>query len=99
VLAVLTDRLIRAKDPDLLGEVVECMHYLRLQTEPAYLAGVKFLLENQNADGAWGHYPAERKRLGNFVKQGFELHTTLVALAALTAVFDRPMPGVPTAPK
>lgn len=94
VLAVLTDRLIRARDPDLLGEVVECMHYLRFEKDPAYLAGVKFLLESQNADGSWGHYPAERKRLGDFVKQGFELHTTLVALGALTAVFDRPMPPV-----
>lgn len=92
VLAVLTDRLISAHDPDLLGEVVECMHYLRFQHEPAYLAGVKVLLESQNPDGSWGHYPAQRKHLGDYVKQGFELHTTLVAIGALTAVFDEPMP-------
>ncbi len=93
-LAVLTDRLIRARDPDLLGEVVECMHYLRFETQPAYLAGVKMLLESQNADGAWGHYPNERKKMGEYVKQGFELHTTLVAIGALSNVFDRPMPVV-----
>lgn len=93
-LSVLTAKFIRENDPDLLGEVVECMHYLRFQDEPAYLAGVKFLLEGQNADGSWGHYARERKHLGDYVKQGFELHSTLVAIGALTAVFDEPMPPV-----
>jgi len=91
-LTVLVDRYIRKRDPDLLAEVVECMHYVRLQDQPAYSAGVSFLLENQNNDGSWGNYPSQRKRLGPYVRHGFQLHTTLVAIGALTAVFDQPMP-------
>ncbi len=91
-LPVLVDRLIAAHDPDLMGEVVECLHYLRFEKLPAYQAGVTFLLTTQNANGSWGHYPKERKKLGDFVRQAFELHTTMVVVGALTAVFDRPMP-------
>jgi hypothetical protein len=32
-------------------------------------------------------------RLGDYVRQGYQLHTTLVAILALTAVFEEPMPG------
>jgi hypothetical protein len=78
---------------DLAGELLECMHYLRLQSSPAFAEGVRFLLDAQNADGSWGRYERARQRLGDYVRQGFLLHTTEVAVEALAAVFDRPMPA------
>jgi hypothetical protein len=90
----LMPRYIYKQDPDLTGELVECMHYLRLQDERTYLDGVKFILDAQNQDGSWGKYEQQRQYLGDYVRQGFQLHTTLVVIGALTAVFDRPMPGI-----
>jgi hypothetical protein len=91
-LTALAARYIDARDSDPLAEVLECLHYLRFEAAPGYRAGVSFLLARQNQDGSWGTYPRERKLLGEFVRQGFQLHTTLVAILALTAVFDEPMP-------
>jgi len=91
---VLVARYIRKRNPDLAAELVECMHYLRLQNEAAYRDGVRFLLETQNADGSWGEYERYRKRYGDYVRHGLLLHTTLVAIGALAAVFDQPMPPV-----
>ncbi|MFH0899200.1 MAG: hypothetical protein V2A73_01085 [Pseudomonadota bacterium] len=81
-------------DPDLAGELVECLHYLRMQDSPAYLDGVHFLLSSQNQDGSWGSYAHHTERLGKYVNHGFRLHTTLVAIGALTAIFERPMTAV-----
>jgi hypothetical protein len=80
-------------DPDLAGELVECLHYLRMQDSPAYLDGVRFLLDSQNQDGSWGIYARQAERFGKYVDHGFRLHTTLVAIGALTAIFERPMPS------
>jgi len=91
-LPALASRYIDTRDSDPLAEVVECLHYLRFEAAPDYRAGVSFLMARQNQDGSWGHYARERKILGDFVRQGFQLHTTLVAILALTAVFDEPMP-------
>jgi hypothetical protein len=77
---------------DLVSEMVECMHYLRFDAEPAYVSGVAFLLHSQNPDGSWGSYERQRQVYGDYVRQGYFLHTTLVAILALTAVFDEPMP-------
>ena len=88
-------RTIRGQDPDLLGEIIECMHYLRLSGEPAYQTGVVYLLRSQNQDGSWGKYPAQEKTLGPIVKVDLQLHTTDVVVGTLTAVFDTPMPPVP----
>jgi hypothetical protein len=93
-LATLATRYIEHRDCDLLAEVVECMHYLRFAGEPGYRAGLSFLLSRQNQDGSWGIYASQRKALGDYVRQGFQLHTTLVAILALTAAFDEPMPPV-----
>jgi hypothetical protein len=82
-------------DPDLAGELVECLHYLRMRDSPAYAEGVRFLLDSQNMDGSWGTYEREMKRFGKYVDHGFRLHTTLVAIGALTSVFERPMPPTP----
>lgn len=94
-LKILVGKYLKRKDPDIIGELVACLHYLRMRDLPAYRTGLLFLLESQNEDGSWGRYARQRKRLGGYVKQGYLLHTTLVAIGALTAVFDRPMPSVP----
>ncbi|MCI0568049.1 MAG: hypothetical protein L0Z52_07655 [Acidobacteria bacterium] len=94
-LSLLAARTISAHDPDLLGEIVECMHYLRFSDEPAYGAGVSYLLRSQNQDGSWGNYPAQEKLRGSIVKVDLQLHTTDVVIGTLTAVFDMPMPPVP----
>ena len=96
-LEVLTERYIERRNPDLLAEVLECMHYLRFSEDPAFRAGLSFLLADQNQDGAWGRYARQRQRLGDYVRHGFELHTTLVVIGALTAAFDMPMPESPSA--
>jgi hypothetical protein len=91
-LSSLASRYLDQQAIDPLSEIVECLHYLRLHGEPGYRAGVSFLLARQNQDGSWGTYDQERILLGDYVRQGYELHTTLVAILALTAVFDEPMP-------
>lgn len=91
----LIQRYLGKGDPDLVGELVECLHYLRMQDSPTYADGVHFLLDSQNPDGSWGKFNRQRMRIGNYVNQGFLLHTTLVAISALTAIFERPMPPAP----
>ena len=91
-LSSLASRYLDQRAIDPLSEIVECLHYLRFQEEPGYRAGVSFLLSSQNQDGSWGTYARERAMLGDYVRQGYQLHTTLVAILALTAVFEEPMP-------
>jgi hypothetical protein len=87
-------RYIGKGDPDVAGELIECIHYLRMQDSPAYANGVHFLLDSQNPDGSWGTYDRQQMRVGDYINQGLRLHTTLVAIGALTAIFERPMPPV-----
>ncbi|MFT3768978.1 MAG: hypothetical protein QM820_26355 [Minicystis sp.] len=76
------------RDADLVAELVTCMRYVRFTDEPSYLEGLAQLVEAQNADGSWGSYESARARLGDYVKQGFYLHTTMVVLEALTMGFE-----------
>lgn len=39
-----------------------------------------------------GTYARQAERFGRSIDHGFRLHTTLVAIGALTAIFERPMP-------
>jgi len=91
-LATLATRYIERHDPDLMAEVVDCLHDLRFSKEPGYRAGISFLLARQNQDGSWGTYASQRRVMGDYVRQGFQLHTTMVAILALTAAFDEPLP-------
>ena len=74
-------------DPDLVAELVACLRYLRFTGDPEYPGALRYLLDAQNADGSWGDYQAARARLGDLVKQGFYLHTTMVAIEALSLGF------------
>lgn len=76
------------RDPDVVAEVVACLRYARHTDEPAYLEGLDYLLRAQNPDGSWGSYERARARLGDRVKQGYYLHSTMVGIEALTAAFE-----------
>lgn len=76
------------RDPDLAAELVACMRYVRFTDDALYPAALGDLLDIQNADGSWGTYEKARARLGDYVKQGFYLHTTMVVLEALTLGFE-----------
>ncbi len=74
-------------DPDLVAELTACLRYLRFTGDTEYAESLRYLLDRQNADGSWGDYPAARARLGELVKQGFYLHTTMVTIEALSLGF------------
>jgi prenyltransferase beta subunit len=84
------DRYIDRNDPDILGELVSCMRFLRFVDVPVYGRGLAYLLDAQNEDGSWGSYPKAEVTHGSYVRQGWLLHTTLVALDALTVAFHEP---------
>lgn len=84
----LTAIWIEKRDPDLLAELVSCLRYAGLTGDPAYVTGLGYLLDEQNQDGSWGSYETARHRLGDHVKQGFYLHSTMVAVEALTLGFE-----------
>ena len=90
-LRFLVQRYISKSNPDLVAELLECQHYLRMQAEPAYREATDFLLATQNQDGSWS-YPRERHHSRDHVGERYQLHTTLVAMRALTGVFDMPIP-------
>ncbi len=90
LLAELTAASLARDDADLVAELASCLRYLRLSDEPVYREAVAYLLRSQWPDGKWGRYEQLRPHYGNFVDQGFYLHTTLVALDALITAFGRP---------
>ncbi len=76
------------RDPDLVAELSACMRYVRFTGDPVYAEALGYLLDAQNEDGSWGSYAPARARLGDLVKQGLYLHTTMVAIEALSLGFD-----------
>ena len=79
-LGALIKRFVREGNIDLVAELVTCEQYARLCQSPEYQDGVEFVLNGQNADGSWGRYENERQWMGDYVRQGLYLHTTMVAL-------------------
>jgi len=90
----LTVRYIMIDDADLVSELVSCIRFLRFTDLPVYREALGYLLDAQRPEGKWGSYERMRQRLGDLVDQGYYLHTTAVAIDALTVAFhfrpDRP---------
>ncbi len=79
---------LERRDIDLVAELSTCSSYLRFTSDPLYAGALGKLLDEQNADGSWGDYALARARLGDMVKQGLYLHTTMVTVEALAFGFD-----------
>ena len=88
VLPVLVRRYIAENNPDLTAEMLSCMTYLGWHSDPAYRAGVDYLLNSQNPNGTWGDYERFRKAYGKYLDQQVYLHTTMVATRALMEVYE-----------
>ena len=71
-----------------MAELATCLRYLRFTADPAFAEALGYLLAAPNEDGSWGSYAAARARLGDRVKVGLYLHTTMVAVEALTLGFE-----------
>lgn len=83
----LTVHYLMRNDPDLVSELVSCIRFLKLTDLPVYREALAYLLAAQLPDGKWGSYEHVRPRLGDYVEQGFYLHTTAVAIDALSVAF------------
>jgi hypothetical protein len=71
--------LIEARDPETVGEFMECLKCFGLSgRSPLIRAGTDFLLASQNADGSWGETDNE-DTYRNY-------HTTLAAMGGLMEV-------------
>ncbi len=89
-LAVLARRAVEAGDADLLAELLSCLRYLRQVEDPAYRDGLAFLLDHQHDDGSWGDLAEARRIFGEHAAEGRILHSTTVAIEALTVAFHSP---------
>lgn len=89
-LTLLVARYIERKDPDLLAELISCLRYLRMVELPSYREGLAWLLGNQHPDGSWGDLERARKGFGDYGAYGRILHSSMVALDALTIAYHEP---------
>ncbi len=94
----LTVHWIMMDNADLVAELCSCLRYLRQTDGPVFREALAYLLAAQRPEGTWGEYERYRARFGDFVDQGFYLHTTAVALDALTVAFDPSLRQRPASP-
>ena len=87
LLADLTAFGIGLDDADITAELTSCLRYLHFTDLPVYQASLQYLLQSQRPAGKWGNYERHRGYYGDYVNQAFYLHTTLVAVDALTTAF------------
>jgi len=86
----LVARSIETRNPDLLAELIASARLLRFVELPAYRNGLTYLLESQQVDGSWGDLQGATQRFGEYGPHVIILHTTTVAMDALTLAFHRP---------
>lgn len=84
----LTVGFLMRRNADLSAELLSCLRYLDLTDLAVYREGLDWLLAAQNPNGSWGDYEHLRERHGRFVDPGWYLHTTAVAVDALTVAFE-----------
>lgn len=89
-LNVLATFYIKTNNADLTAELLSCIRYINLTGMPVFRDGLSYLLKVQNANGSWGKYKRQRQRYGDDVEIRVVLHTTLVAIEALTSAFSGP---------
>jgi hypothetical protein len=75
-------------DPDMTGELVMGMNYLRFTDLPIYRDALNYLLQSQRPNGSWGNYEDLRAKYGDTIDQNLYLHTTMVTLEALSGAFS-----------
>jgi hypothetical protein len=83
----LTVHEIMVRNLDLLSELLMCISALGMSDLPVTREALAALLENQNPNGSWGQYDEARATYGAFTDQVMYLHTTGVAVYALTSAF------------
>lgn len=90
----LITHFIKAKNIDLLAELVVCMKYLGFEDMNEYRTGLDYIVSNQNENGSFGWYEKEREKFKQEksrydVDIGGYLHTTEVCLWALTEALNK----------
>jgi hypothetical protein len=90
MLDALAEKYIAMDNPDVVAELVSCMRYLRFVDSAAYRQGLSYLLHSQNPDGSWGDLERSRHSHGTWGVYHTILHTTMVALDAVTVAFHGP---------
>jgi hypothetical protein len=88
VLPALAHAAMQQNAQDLLAECLQCMTYLGWQIEPVYCQGINYLLDSQNPNGTWGNYEALRTGNEPYFDQRLYLHTTMVAMQALSEAYE-----------
>jgi hypothetical protein len=86
----LTRAALRKNETDIAAELVACMQLLRAFDVPGFLEGLTHVLDVQQPSGAWGQYSEIRQQHGADMEQLYQLHTTGVAILALTLAFHEP---------
>jgi len=89
-LEILLPAYVYRGDADLTAELVSCAWYVRHFDTPRVKEALEFLLRSQNEDGSWGTYRSLEKRYGEYVREGWYLHTTMVVMEALLTAFGLP---------
>jgi hypothetical protein len=96
---VLIPYFIKIDNPDILAELITCIRMLQMTDLSVYRDAILFLLNSQRPNGAFGNYEQKRAEYGDYVEINYYLHTTDVAIDALSMAFYNWEPSRPTTPK
>jgi hypothetical protein len=86
-LIALSERTLEGGDVDLLSELLLCLRYLHFADLPVYREGIERVLSSQHPDGKWSDWEGYRDTYGDIVDVLLCLHTTSVAIRALSTAF------------